>query len=851
MNGSGPSENIRHLPIFPFLDEISGTLAREGLLLLSAETGAGKTTLFPWKLLSLPAFARNKILLLEPRRLAARAAADRISSLLGEKPGRTVGLRTRLETLVSGHTRLEVVTEGVLTRLLQADPSLSGYGAILCDEFHTRSLQGDLGLALAWDARRIFRPDLKLALLSATLPKEEIALAFGPWPVREVPGRAHPVEVKYRPPASGRETPWDGAARLCLEALRPPRPGHGGTILCFLPGYREMHRAREILRRRLPEAGTEVLLLHGRMPPEQQRRILDPAAASGSRVILATNVAETSLTVPGVTAVVDTGLERSVRFSPRTGLDHRETGKISQASAEQRKGRAGRNGPGICYRWWREDEFREAFSRPEILQTDLASLVLETSLWGAASPWDLTWLTPPPQAAGRQALELLAGLGLLGPEGRITPSGKEAAALAVHPRLGKMVLDAGSRARTETAAVIAAFLENDDLIPGRDADFRERLATFGAWAAGQTHAGDADAARRVREDARRLLAKLPAQPERRKFGAGTAGRLNCEPEDAGPLLLSAYPDRAAKRTRSDDPVTSRYLLASGRGAWIQGELAGEEFLVVADLDGGEQDARIYLAAPVSLRDLESGRAGPLRETRVLEWQGWKPRCRSEVRLGAMVLKEKPAGLPEPGEFRNAALSRLQDRGLADLPWNPAARRFLARCRFVGQWGRVAGWPEFSDDRLVASADSWLLPFGNWRGGAVWDETSLLHALEFHLGRERRLLLDQLAPESLRLPSGSGKRLDYESGDVPVLSARLQEFFGCVTTPRLCGQALMLDLLSPAGRTVQRTRDLDGFWDRTYAQVKKELMGRYPRHPWPDDPRQAKATAKPKTRRRKK
>jgi len=837
------TDDIRTLPIYPELESLARTFAESGLLLLSAEPGAGKTTLLPWKLLSHPAFQKGKILLLEPRRLAARSAADRIASLLSEKTGQTVGLRTRLETVVSARTRLEVVTEGVLTRLLQSDPGLEGVTAILFDEFHTRSLHGDLGLALAWDCRKLLRPDLKLAILSATLPSDAIQETFGPWPLAEIPGRAFPVEVVYRPPLSAHEKPWEAAARLGSEAwTRVSREGRG-TVLCFLPGYREMHRGRQLLAERLPELQERIFLLHGQMPPEQQRLLLDPAHTGSGRIILATNVAETSLTIPGVKAVVDLGLERRVRFSPRTGMDHWDTVAISRASADQRKGRAGRTGPGVCYRWWQPETFREPFSPPEILEADLAPLVLETALWGAAAPADLAWLTPPAAASGRQAGAVLRELELLDAQGKITSWGRQAAGMAVHPRLAKMVISAkteslSGQSRLETAAVAAALLENEDILTGDDPDFRDRLAQMQSGLPG---AAKATAAKRVLEDARRILRSLG-----RPWDASLS---RLDPGAAGSLLLAAYPDRAAKRTRLDDSGSSRWLLASGRGAIVKGPLAREEYLAIADLDGGETDARVFLAAPVSRKDLEDGLAGRPQENWILEWQGWKPKARQELKLGAIVLKERSGQLPPREAIQQATLSRLHGQGLASLPWNPTSRRFLARCRFVEKWGCQNGWPEFGDSELAADAETWLAPFGHWSGGPVWDEASLLSALESRLSWNQRRLLDDLAPESWTLPSGSVKKLDYESNEVPVISARLQEFFGCVTTPRICNQPLLLDLLSPAGRTVQRTRDLDGFWDRAYPDVKKDLMGRYPRHYWPDNPREAHATARAKPRKK--
>jgi ATP-dependent helicase HrpB len=832
------SEDVSQLPIFPFLDSLAETLLGKGLLLLSAETGAGKTTLFPWKLLAHPGFAQGKLLLLEPRRLAARAAAARIAALLGEKIGQTVGLRTRLETLVGPETRLEVVTEGVLTRLLQADPALEKYHTVLFDEFHTRTLAGDLGLALAWETRKLFRPDLKIAILSATLPHAEIQSVFGPLPWVEVPGRAFPVEVWYRPANSVYEKPWEAAVRLSKEALDALKASGEGTVLCFLPGYWEMQRAQELLAERLPEMRARTFLLHGRMAPEKQREVLEPERARGLRVIFSTNVAETSLTIPGVKAVVDVGLERRVRFSPRTGMDHWETLPISLASAEQRRGRAGRLGPGVCLRWWKENDVREKYSPPEIMEADLAPLVLETALWGSASPLELAWLTPPPEAALKRAQALLRELELLDTDGKITAAGREAVKLTVHPRLAKMVWDAQQTGVLETAAVMAALLENEDLLPGKDPDFRDRLSAFRDWGQGAPTQVNAGVAQRVWEDVRRIL---------RNFGkfAESVEKLEIEAAYAGELLLAAYPDRAAKRTRVDDPLTSRWLLASGRGAMVKGVFAREDFLAVADLDGGDQDAKVFLAAPVTRQDLEAGKAGKPREVWTLTWQGWKPKAKAELKLGAIMLKEKIGGLPALEVFQQAALTRLRNKGLGELPWDSASQRFLARCRFVEKWGTRPGWPQFSDEILLTHAAEWLVSYGHWGGGVVWAEADLLSALEGYLGWERQRLLAELAPESLTLPSKTTKKLDYESSEVPVLSARLQEFFGCRTTPRVCGQPLLLDLLSPAGRTVQRTRDLDGFWDRAYPMVKKEMMGRYPRHHWPDDPRAARATARVK------
>lgn len=838
-------DDIRALPLYSHLDDIAAALACRGLLLLHAEPGAGKTTLVPWRLLTHEAFAGAKILLLQPRRIAARAAAERIAVLRGERLGETVGLRTRLETVTGKTTRLEVVTEGVLTQIIQNDPSLSGYGVVIFDELHERNLQGDMALAFTWECRELFRRDLRLLFMSATPPTGELKAAIGEFPVVSVPGRSWPVEVFDRPPLNG-ETPWSGGARLAAEAREILDRKEGGDVLVFLPGFREIRRTREELVRIRPQLAPEITVLHGRLPPEEQRRVLAPPLGLSRRIILSTNVAETSLTIPGVRAVVDSGLERRVRFHPRTGMDHWETVKISEASAIQRQGRAGRLGPGLCLRWWRGAEMRRSFSAPEILEADLAPLLLETALWGAASPMDLQWITPPPSGALQQAATLLKWLGLIDDEGRITASGRGVAGLGLHPRLGRMVQNASEQGWLATAAVTAAILEEGDLLGSDEPDFRDRLSGWTAWAKGTPGDLRPETARRIGKEAERII--RAAGP-----GRETLRGSRIDPALAGRLLLLAYPDRAAQRIGSGHiGKASRYVLVTGRGARIGGALAQEEFLAVAELDGGDTEARVFQAAPISRGELEDGLAGHPETVLHFCWKGWTPRCRRETRIGRLILAEKPAEKPgeafRPDDLRQAVCERIDREGLEGLPWNDAARHFLARCRFVGRYGRRDGWPDFSPAALLAEIDRWLMPFGHWQGGAVFTADSLLQALACRLGWENRRALDELAPDTWNLPSGTMKRLDYGIGEIPIIAARLQEFFGCRRTPKVCGEPVMLHLLSPAGRPVQITRDLDGFWERAYSDVKRELMGRYPRHPWPDDPRAAVPTARAKRKR---
>jgi ATP-dependent helicase HrpB len=831
------TDDLSRLPIHPHLGGIAETLASRGVLILHAEPGAGKTTLVPWHLLTHEAFAGTKFLLLQPRRIAARAAAERIAVLRRERLGQTVGLRTRLETVVGKATRLEVVTEGVLTRIIQNDPSLSGYGLVIFDEFHERSLQADMALAFCLESRKVFRRDLGLMFMSATAPADELRTTIGDVPVLAVPGRSWPVEVLERPPLTS-EAPWDGAARLASEARGLLDRGQGGDVLAFLPGFREIRLSREALARTRPDLAAGTAVLHGRLPPAEQRRVLVPPPEPSRRIILSTNVAETGLTIPGVRAVVDSGLERRVRFHPRTGMDHWETAEISEASATQRRGRAGRLGPGICLRWWRSSLPRRPFSPPEILEADLAPLVLETALWGAAYPTDLTWITPPPAGALQQAASLLKELGLIDGRGRITDDGRQAAAMGLHPRLGRMVLSARPRGWLMTAAVTAAMLEEGDFPGGDETDFRERL---NAWAKGPKDGPRSDTGRRIQREAERILRAAG------RGGQSPSGE-TVDPELAGKLLLLAYPDRAAQRVGGGGVgETARLVLATGRGARLSGPLAREEFLAVAELDGGDREARIFLAAPLSRTDLEQGLAGRPARHLQFSWEGWIPRCREELRVGRLVLTEGQGPVPGEEALRQAVRERIGREGIDSLPWGETSRRLLARCRFVQRCGRK-GWPDFSTEALAAGIDRWLFPYGRWDGKAVFTHESLLQALGGLLDWDGRQALGTLAPETWELPSGTKKRLDYETDRVPILAARLQEFFGCRQTPRLCGEPLTLHLLSPAGRPVQITRDLDGFWERGYPGVKKELMGRYPRHAWPDDPRTALPTARAKRRR---
>jgi ATP-dependent helicase HrpB len=524
-------------------------------------------------------------------------------------------------------------------------------------------------------------------------------------------------------------------------------------------------------------------------------------------------------------------------------MDHWETVEISNSSALQRQGRAGRLGPGICLRWERANTVRRNFSPPEILTADLTPLVLETALWGAASPTDLVWITPPPVGALRQAIELLKRLDMIDTGGRISTLGRQAAGLGIHPRLGRMLLHARTRGFLATAALTCAILAEGDPLGGNDPDFRDRLVAWKSWKNGEKGAMRMDAAQRITREAERII----------RAAGGSASQLDSgsiEPELAGNLLLFAYPDRAAQRSGPIRPgETARLVLATGRAARVAGALAQEEFLVIADMDGGDTEARVFLAAPVARGDIESGLAGQPIETNHFSWEGWRPERRAEITVGRIVLGEKPGSASSPEELRQAARERILREGIGKLPWNDEARRFLARCRFAGKYAGHLKFPDFTDETLSEDIEEWLFPFGNWggRGKAVFTEDSLQQALAARLGWEGLHELDRQAPESVVLPSGTKKRLDYNTGDIPIVAARLQEFFGCRETPRAAGEPLLLHLLSPAGRPIQITRDIDGFWERAYPEVRKELRGRYPKHHWPDDPRTAAPTARTKKR----
>jgi ATP-dependent helicase HrpB len=822
---------IKELPIYTYLDRIVESIVAGNILLIDAEPGAGKTTLVPWKLLDAMNPKSGKIIMLEPRRIAARAAAERIAALRGERLGESVGLRTRLETIVGTKTRLEVVTEGILVRLIQDDPSLREYSIVIFDEFHERNMQGDMGLAFTWETREALRNDLSIVIMSATLPVNDLVRTYGTLPIVRIPGRTFPVECVYRPPLRN-EPIWNGAARLIVEAVRA---NSSGGILVFLPGFREIRRTKEILDEKLKDRGIDIVVLHGSIPPEEQRRVIARDDGGPRRVILSTNVAEASITVPGVTAVVDCGYERRVRYSPRTGIDHRDTVRISESSAEQRKGRAGRLGPGRCYRWWDEHERLDTFTVPSILESDCAPLYMECARWGSA-PGDCGFITQPPDASIARAKTLLCELGLVDEDGRLTQDGQKVVRIGVHPRIGRMLIDAQKSGQASSAILISALLEQDRL-PGTGSDFRDWIDSWLNWIAGRNTDMRDGTGRRIQEEISRIARSAEIRFDRSK----------CDHDHAGELLLSAYPDRVARKTGDLREGKSRWILAGGHGAVLSGALSDEEFIVASEVEESGSEARILCAAPVPRTLIEDGSFGAASERYAIEWEGWCPFVRVRKMIGTLVISEKKGDISQEEIIAEEAIGRIMKEGLTSLPFSDRAKRFIARCRFFSAHGEQVEFPAFDEQTLLDEIGVWLIPFGCFSGGAVFDDDIVASALEARLSWKQRTSLDESVPEQITLPSGSRRPVDYESGEVPVLAARLQEFFGCVDTPAICGKQVLLHLLSPANRPVQITNDLGGFWDRGYPEVKKELAGRYPRHYWPDNPREAEPTSCAKPR----
>jgi len=849
---------MNSLPIDVLLPALREALASRHEAVLEAPPGAGKTTRVPLALLDQPWLAGQSIIMLEPRRLAARAAAERLASELGEAVGETVGYRIRLDSKVGPRTRIEVVTEGILARRLQDDPALEGVGLVIFDEFHERSLDADLALALCLNGRDMFRapdsgePPLKVLLMSATLEGERLAALLGDAPVLRSAGRLFPVDLRWGAPyQQGGSYEKEGVEPRVVQTVLQALADEPGSLLVFLPGQAEIRRVNEQLGEAL--AGRrEILLcpLHGELDLGAQRAAIEPAPAGLRKVVLATNIAETSLTIEGVRVVVDAGLARVPRFDPNSGMTRLDTQRISRASATQRTGRAGRLQPGACYRLWSQAQHEQlaAYGTAEILQADLAGLALQLVRWGV-QPAELVWLDPPPAAAYAQALDLLARLGAVDAKGGLTAHGQAMAELPTHPRIAHLLLRGQALGLGALACDLAALLGERDILRGAGADLHSRLALL----AGESRAarGAQGGVQRARQLARQFQGYLRLRPSANAVSDPE------HPRWLGALLAFAYPDRIAQQRREGG---AEYRLANGRAA-LFAEVDGlmkHPWLVVADLGSrqGQREERIYLAAELDPQLFDSVLAEQVSQLEVLDWDEREGALRAERqrKVGELVLaREALTGLDQQQRSR-ALLGLVRRKGLALLPWTPELRQWQARVSLLRNLDLQAQgrseWPDVSDAALLASLEDWLQPY-------LDSVTRLSHFANLDLnGLLQNLLpwplpqrLDELAPRSLQVPSGSRIGLDYGE-QPPVLAVRLQELFGLAETPRIAGgrQVVKLHLLSPARRPVQVTQDLANFWRSTYAEVKKDLKGRYPKHYWPDDPLIAEPTARAKPRR---
>jgi ATP-dependent helicase HrpB len=820
----GLNAGLLVLPVDEILPELKAALAARSEAVLVAPPGAGKTTRVAPALLDADWAKAGAIILLSPRRIAARAAAARMAAERGERVGETIGYRVRLDARVGPATRIEVVTEGVFTRMILDNPELRGVAGVVFDEFHERSLEADLGLALARDCQAGLRPDLRLLVMSATLDAARIAALLGDAPVVVSQGRMFPVALRYRP-RDPRARLEDEVAAATAAALAVER----GSALVFLPGAREIERTAERLRALVGDRSLDVRPLYGAMSPADQDAAIAPALPGRRKIVLATSIAETSLTIEGVRIVIDAGLSRRSRFEPALGLSHLETVRASQAAIVQRAGRAGRLEPGVCWRLWHEGETRALpeFDRPDIIDADLSGLALDLAAWGVSDPLTLTWLDPPPKPAWSEAVALLKRVGALDEGGRLTAHGAILAKLPLPPRLAHMV--AAAEARDRRLAALLAVVLSEQGLGGRDVNVANRVEALIAASGERARAATALAAR---------LAKI----------AGAAkGELDVS--RAGIVLAQAFPERVAKArgvTQTPGARMVSFLLANGRAAGVAEDdaLAGSDFVVVADATGAAQSARILSAAPIRQTDVEQLFADRIKTHAAVKVDaGGALRARRLRKLGRIVMSEAPLEKLNPEEMSEALGEAVRDEGLAILDWSENARQARARVALMRSLEGET-WPDWSDEALLADLD-WLPLAGVTRLGDVDVAAALLNALPYELRRR----LDAEAPARFETPAGSSLLIDYAGEGGPALDVRLQEMFGADVHPHLArGRvALTLRLLSPAHRPVQTTKDLPGFWRGSYAAVRSEMRGRYPKHPWPDDPLSAQPTRRAKPR----
>lgn len=823
---------LPHLPINGVLPALRQALAH-GSAVLSAPPGSGKTTVVPLALLQEPWLINKKIIMLEPRRLATRAAARRMASLLDEPVGQLVGFQVRFDRCCSAQTRIEVLTEGILTRRLQQDGALDDVGLIIFDEFHERSLHADLALALCLDLCQL-REDLRLLVMSATLDTAPIAQLLGSVPVIVGEGRPFEVTCQYldRPPEGRISTITAlGVHRMVQQ--------YQGDLLAFLPGSGEIRETMQLLTADVACADCLIQPLYGDLSAGEQDRAILPDSQGRRRIILATAIAETSLTIEGVTCVVDCGFSRLPSFDAASGLSRLQTVRVSKATAEQRAGRAGRLGPGHCLRLWTKAQHHSLppLHPPEIVNADLAPLALELALWGVHEAKALQWLDPPREGFFRQAQELLQALGAIDNRGRITQEGKKLAQLPLHPRLGCMLLRGQALGLAGMACDVAALLIERDLLRQGEvsAELGERLRLLHLW----RHDGDKPLRQRgLDAQLCRRIDRAAAQWRRLLGGREHGGEQASEPSDIGRLLIHAYPERIARRRPGQ---RERYQMAGGQGLRLlpTDPLAASEYIIVAQADSGQSEGRIYLAEPIDLADIATHHPHLFANEDEVAWDATTARVRALRRtcLGSIVVEERP--LEQVGEqaLLQAMLRGISQMGLDCLPWSREARQFQARICNLRSWQPEAGWPDLDAEILLADLD-WLAPY--LAGINRAEQLARLNMEEIvvaSLSWEQRQTLERLAPPVITVPSGSRIRIDYRLDGPPILAVRLQEMFGLTTTPTVCSGRvpLLLHLLSPARRPIQVTSDLASFWQQAYPQVKKELKGRYPKHSWPDDP----------------
>ena len=823
------------LPIDAVLDQLAGTLARTNAAVLVAPPGAGKTTRVPLALLDAPWLGAKKIIMLEPRRIAARASAERMAKTLGEPVGQTVGYRVRFGSKISRATRIEVVTEGIFSRQILDDPELSGIAAVLFDEFHERSLDADLGLALARDAQTGLREDLRILVMSATLDGARVGKLLGDAPVVASEGRAFPVETRYL----GRkaDAPLE---RQMADAIATALRADPGSVLAFLPGAAEIRRTQNFLGERVQDPNVEIVPLFGALDAGVQDRAIAPAPKGRRKVVLATSIAETSLTIEGVRIVVDSGVARVPRYEPDIGLTRLETVRASRAAVDQRRGRAGRTEPGVCYRLWDEPQTASlaAYTQPEILSADLSSLVLDLAQWGFSDPATLAFLDPPSAPALKEARSLLRELGALDDDGRITAEGNSLRALALPPRLARMIVDSHRLGAGEEAADIAAILTERGL-GGDSVDLDYRLDQF--------RRDRSQRASSAKSLARRWAEQVAFSEKAARVSSIAQGGGDLS---TGVMLALAFPDRVARNRGNGS-----FVLANGRGAAVDqtSALARTPYIAVAELTGTAAQGRILLASPIAQADIELRFANEIetKDEILFERSAMALRARRKRTLHAITLSETPLALTPSADTARVLADGLIALGLDRLPWSKPSKQWRDRVMFLRKAeGDASSWPDLSDDALAARREDWLVP-------ALFDKLSLKdvssgdlsEALMTLLPWELRARLDKEAPTHFEAPTGTPLAIDYEAEQGPTIAVRLQELFGLTAHPSIAKGAvpLVLELLSPAHRPVQVTRDLPGFWRGSYAAVRSDLRGRYPRHPWPEDPASAPPTRRVKPR----